>query len=61
MPRDCAGPGVPIIGRMQDSPTRDTRIALALALTVRHDGHGGIADGLTDPAGLMRKTFVDRP
>ncbi|MFE6636522.1 ABATE domain-containing protein [Streptomyces tendae] len=37
---------------MQDSPSRDTRIALALALTVRHDGQGGIADDLADPAGL---------
>ncbi|MET9356699.1 CGNR zinc finger domain-containing protein [Streptomyces sp. NPDC006617] len=37
---------------MQDSPRRDTRIALALALTVRHDGHGGVADELADPAKL---------
>ncbi|MFF4475343.1 CGNR zinc finger domain-containing protein [Streptomyces sp. NPDC001599] len=37
---------------MQDSPSRDTRIALDLALTVRHDGHGGVADELADPAGL---------
>ncbi|XVV33556.1 CGNR zinc finger domain-containing protein [Streptomyces sp. CA-100214] len=37
---------------MQDSPSRDARIALDLALTVRHDGHGGVADDLADPAGL---------
>ncbi|WP_121750622.1 CGNR zinc finger domain-containing protein [Streptomyces sp. E2N166] len=37
---------------MQDSPSRDSRIALDLALTVRHDGHGGVADDLTDLAGL---------
>ncbi|MFD7407108.1 CGNR zinc finger domain-containing protein [Streptomyces sp. NPDC059866] len=37
---------------MQDSLSRDARIALDLALTVRHDGHGGVADDLTDPAGL---------
>ncbi|WP_217169335.1 CGNR zinc finger domain-containing protein [Streptomyces sp. AC512_CC834] len=37
---------------MQDSPSRDTRIALDLALTVRHDGRGGVADDLTHPAGL---------
>lgn len=43
---------MPIIGRMQDSPSRDTRIALDLALTVRHDGQGGVADELADPAGL---------
>ncbi|MFF3851153.1 CGNR zinc finger domain-containing protein [Streptomyces sp. NPDC002328] len=30
----------------------DTRLALDLALTVRHDGHGGVADDLADPAGL---------
>ncbi|NUO42199.1 MAG: hypothetical protein HOV82_09185, partial [Streptomyces sp.] len=28
------------------------RLALDLALTIRHDGHGGVADDLTDPAGL---------
>ncbi|OWA01901.1 hypothetical protein B9W64_33635 [Streptomyces sp. CS159] len=43
---------MPIIGPMQDSPGRDTRIALGLALTLRHDGHGSVADDLTDPAGL---------
>ncbi|MGQ4426171.1 ABATE domain-containing protein [Streptomyces violaceoruber] len=43
---------MPIIGRMQDSPSRDTRIALDLALTVRHDGQGGVADELADPAVL---------
>ncbi|MEV6947131.1 ABATE domain-containing protein [Streptomyces sp. NPDC051172] len=37
---------------MQESLTRDTRLALDLALTVRHDGHGGVADDLADPAGL---------
>ncbi|MEV5015716.1 CGNR zinc finger domain-containing protein [Streptomyces sp. NPDC053780] len=37
---------------MQDSPSRDARIALDLALTVRHDGQGGVADDLADPAGL---------
>ena len=42
----------PIISRMQDALPGDSRLALDLALTVRHDGHGGIADDLTDPAGL---------
>jgi predicted RNA-binding Zn ribbon-like protein len=37
---------------MQDSTDRDTRLALDLALTVRHDGHGGVADDLGEPAGL---------
>ncbi|MFI8951574.1 CGNR zinc finger domain-containing protein [Streptomyces sp. NPDC053750] len=37
---------------MQDSPRRDTRIALDLALTVRHDGRGGVVDDLADVAGL---------
>lgn len=37
---------------MRDSITRDTRLALDLALTVRHDGDGGVADDLTDPAAL---------
>ncbi|MFJ6074543.1 CGNR zinc finger domain-containing protein [Streptomyces sp. NPDC093065] len=37
---------------MQDSPGRDTRIALDLALTVRHDGHGAVADDLAEPSGL---------
>ncbi|BBB01756.1 hypothetical protein RVR_9309 [Actinacidiphila reveromycinica] len=27
-------------------------LAIALAVTVRHDGHGGVADDLADPAGL---------
>ncbi|WP_079001504.1 CGNR zinc finger domain-containing protein [Streptomyces sp. AS58] len=37
---------------MRDSLSTDTRLALDLALTVRHDGHGGVADDLTDPAAL---------
>ncbi|MET8244394.1 CGNR zinc finger domain-containing protein [Streptomyces sp. NPDC005202] len=37
---------------MQDSLSRDARIALDLALTIRHDGTGGVADDLADPAGL---------
>src|SRR4051794_28224820 len=44
--------GEPIISRMQESLTRDARLALDLALTIRHDGHGGVADDLADPAGL---------
>lgn len=42
----------PIISRMQASLARDTRLALDLALTVRYDGHGGVADDLADPAAL---------
>ncbi|WP_425247862.1 CGNR zinc finger domain-containing protein [Streptomyces sp. NEAU-NA10] len=30
----------------------DTRLALDLALTIRHDGNGGVADDLADPIGL---------
>ncbi|WP_107056114.1 ABATE domain-containing protein [Streptomyces griseus] len=37
---------------MEDSLSHDTRLALDLALTVRHDGHGGTADDLAGPAGL---------
>ncbi|WP_030042626.1 CGNR zinc finger domain-containing protein [Streptomyces resistomycificus] len=37
---------------MQDTITSDARLVLDLALTIRHDGHGGVADDLTDPAGL---------
>ncbi|MET9221983.1 CGNR zinc finger domain-containing protein [Streptomyces sp. NPDC003300] len=29
-------------------------LALDLAVTIRHDGHGGVADDLADPAGLTR-------
>ncbi|MEV0095807.1 CGNR zinc finger domain-containing protein [Streptomyces sp. NPDC050738] len=29
-------------------------LALALALTIRHDGHGGVADDLAAPEGLTR-------
>lgn len=42
----------PTISRMQDVPTTDARLALDLALILRHDGHGGVADDLTDLAGL---------
>ncbi|EFE71141.1 MULTISPECIES: CGNR zinc finger domain-containing protein [Streptomyces] len=37
---------------MRDSISRDTGLTLDLALTVRHDGDGGTADDLADPAGL---------
>ncbi|MDU0298966.1 CGNR zinc finger domain-containing protein [Streptomyces sp. PAL114] len=37
---------------MRDSIIRDTRLALDLVLTLRHDGDGSVADDLADPAGL---------
>ncbi|MFJ6388271.1 CGNR zinc finger domain-containing protein [Streptomyces sp. NPDC091972] len=37
---------------MRDTIDSDTRLALDLALTIRHDGHGGVADDLSDLAGL---------
>ncbi|WP_371552329.1 CGNR zinc finger domain-containing protein [Streptomyces sp. NBC_00554] len=37
---------------MDDSLSRDARLALDLALTVRHDDHGGVADDLAEPTGL---------
>ncbi|MFG3720706.1 CGNR zinc finger domain-containing protein [Streptomyces massasporeus] len=37
---------------MREPISRDARLALDLALTVRHDGNGGVTDDLTDPAGL---------
>ncbi|MFF1276766.1 CGNR zinc finger domain-containing protein [Streptomyces marokkonensis] len=37
---------------MRDSITRDARLALDLALTVRHDGDGGVTDDLTEPSAL---------
>lgn len=40
------------ISSMRDLITSDARLALDLALTVRHDGEGGIADDLTGPTGL---------
>ncbi|GAA0645884.1 CGNR zinc finger domain-containing protein [Streptomyces thermocarboxydovorans] len=49
---------------MRDANGRDARLALDLALTVRHDGHGGVADDLTEPAGLaawMRAHADDLP
>lgn len=42
----------PIISRMECSISGDARLALDLALTVRHDGSGGVADDLTDVMGL---------
>ncbi|WP_329129339.1 ABATE domain-containing protein [Streptomyces sp. NBC_01476] len=30
------------------------QLAVELAVTIRHDGHGGVADDLTEPAGLDR-------
>lgn len=46
---DTAGP---IISRRREPINRHARLALDLALTIRHDGNGGITDDLTDPAGL---------
>ncbi|MEU0387800.1 CGNR zinc finger domain-containing protein [Streptomyces chartreusis] len=37
---------------MREPISREARLALDLALTIRHDGNGGVADDLTDPAGL---------
>jgi predicted RNA-binding Zn ribbon-like protein len=37
---------------MREPISRDARLALDLALTIRHDGNGGVADDLTEPAGL---------
>ncbi|MEU1564291.1 ABATE domain-containing protein, partial [Streptomyces mirabilis] len=37
---------------MADSIDADTRLALDLALTIRHDGQGGVADDLAEPGGL---------
>ncbi|MBY8880634.1 CGNR zinc finger domain-containing protein [Actinacidiphila acidipaludis] len=33
---------------------RVDQLALDLAVTIRHDGHGGVADDLAEPAGLTR-------
>lgn len=44
--------GSPIISGMEYSTSTDARLALDLALTVRHDGDGGVTDDLTDPMGL---------
>jgi predicted RNA-binding Zn ribbon-like protein len=37
---------------MREPISSDARLALDLALTIRHDGSGGVADDLTDAAGL---------
>jgi predicted RNA-binding Zn ribbon-like protein len=37
---------------MREPISRDARLALDLALTIRHDGNGGVTDDLADPAGL---------
>ncbi|MET7700544.1 CGNR zinc finger domain-containing protein [Streptomyces sp. NPDC005485] len=37
---------------MEDLLGTDARLTLDLALTIRHDGHGGVADDLADGAGL---------
>ncbi|MEW2609985.1 ABATE domain-containing protein [Streptomyces sp. NPDC047880] len=37
---------------MREPISGDARLALDLALTIRHDGSGGVADDLTDVAGL---------
>ncbi|QCD53982.1 CGNR zinc finger domain-containing protein [Streptomyces hawaiiensis] len=37
---------------MREPINRDARLALDLALTIRHDGNGGVTDDLADPTGL---------
>ncbi|WP_078955772.1 CGNR zinc finger domain-containing protein [Streptomyces sp. NRRL B-1140] len=37
---------------MREPISRDARLALDLALTIRHDGNGGVTDDLAGPAGL---------
>ncbi|MFH9887640.1 CGNR zinc finger domain-containing protein [Streptomyces luteogriseus] len=37
---------------MREPISGDARLALDLALTIRHDGNGGVTDDLADPAGL---------
>ncbi|MCX3290615.1 CGNR zinc finger domain-containing protein [Streptomyces sp. NEAU-H22] len=37
---------------MREPISGDARLALDLALTIRHDGDGGVTDDLADPAGL---------
>ena len=44
--------GSPIISAMEHSISGDARLTLDLALTLRHDGSGGVADDLTDVMGL---------
>ncbi|BCL24720.1 hypothetical protein GCM10017668_65630 [Streptomyces tuirus] len=34
----------PTVGRMREPIGRDARLALDLALTIRHDGNGGVTD-----------------
>ncbi|GAA3291090.1 hypothetical protein [Streptomyces cinereospinus] len=45
----------PVAGVTRDSAGRDARRAPGLAPTVRQDGHGGVADDLTGPAGLTAR------
>ncbi|MFI6493181.1 CGNR zinc finger domain-containing protein [Streptomyces sp. NPDC050564] len=45
---------------MEDSIGGDARLALDLALTIRHDGHGGVADDLADPTGLTAWVHAHR-
>ena len=47
-----------IVSVMEDSLSTDARLALDLALTIRHDGHGGVADDLADATGLL--TWVEQ-
>lgn len=43
-----------VIGRASITVMADGTLVLDLALTVRHDGHGGVADDLEHPEGLSR-------
>ncbi|MFE9115138.1 hypothetical protein ACFYN9_36810 [Streptomyces collinus] len=46
---------MPVVSRMRDPIDTGARLALDLALPVRHDGKGGFADDLTAPAGLTAR------
>ncbi|BCK72823.1 hypothetical protein Srufu_067760 [Streptomyces libani subsp. rufus] len=41
-----------VVGDVTISRMTATQLALDLAVTIRHDGHGGVADDLADPEGL---------
>lgn len=52
MPTGPTGQALTLAAVVTISRMADHRLVLALALTVRHDGHGGVADDLSTPEGL---------